>query len=197
MQSFKIINYLVIVVLLSVLPKNLNAQTDLQGGDIAILGVNANSAACGGSGGTDVVTFVAFKDITNGTEFDITDNGWERVSAGLWGDSEGTYRMTRTGGTIPAGTSFELTLITSFTATQTANPDWTFINLNVPSTFDRNVNMNSGGDQMYVMQGGVWENMMQLIVERCSMVLTQELFGMLMEVLNNQIYIQMLILVFS
>jgi gliding motility-associated-like protein len=158
MQSFKIINYLVIVVLLSVLPKNLNAQTDLQGGDIAILGVNANSAACGGSGGTDVVTFVAFKDITNGTEFDITDNGWERVSAGLWGDSEGTYRMTRTGGTIPAGTSFELTLITSFTATQTANPDWTFINLNVPSTFDRNVNMNSGGDQMYVMQGGVWDN---------------------------------------
>ncbi|MDB4539982.1 hypothetical protein N9231_06120, partial [Saprospiraceae bacterium] len=57
-----------------------------------------------------------------------------------------------------AGTSFELTLITSFTATQTANPDWTFINLNVPSTFDRNVNMNSGGDQMYVMQGGVWDN---------------------------------------
>ena len=158
MQSLNRTNYLFLVVLLFFLSKNLNAQADLQGGDIAILGVNANSSACGGSGGEDVITFVAFKDITNGTQFDITDNGWERVSAGLWGDSEGTYRMTRTGGTIPAGTSFELTLITSFTATQTANPGWTFTNLNVPSTLDRNVNMNSGGDQMYVMQGGNWNN---------------------------------------
>ena len=158
MQSLKSINYLFLVVLFFFLSNNLNAQADFQGGDIAILGVNANSSACGGSGGEDVITFVAFKDITNGTEFDITDNGWERASAGLWGDSEGTYRMTRTGGTITAGTSFELTLITSFTATQAANLGWTFTNLNVPSTFDRTVNMNSGGDQMYVMQGGIWNN---------------------------------------
>ncbi|MFK8008223.1 MAG: gliding motility-associated C-terminal domain-containing protein [Saprospiraceae bacterium] len=158
MQLLKSINYLFLVVFLFFIPNDFNAQTNLEGGDIAILGVNANSSACGGSGGEDVVTFVAFKDILNGTQFDITDNGWERASTGFWGDSEGTYRMTRTGGTITAGTSFELILVTSFTATQAANPDWTFTNLNVPSTLDRNVNMNSGGDQMYVMQGGDWNN---------------------------------------
>ncbi|MFT5168801.1 MAG: hypothetical protein ACI8P3_004046, partial [Saprospiraceae bacterium] len=136
-----------------------DAQTMLEGGDIAILGVNANNNACSGSSGSgeDVITFVAFNDITNGTEIDLTDNGWERTTPNRWGDSEGTLRFNYNGGSISAGTSFNLIFRGNLTATQAANPNWTITDLNNAPV--GTLNMNSGGDQIYIMQSGVWDNM--------------------------------------
>ena len=137
------------------------AQTILEGGDIAIMGVNAQNNGCSGNSGSgeDVVTFVAFQDIVNGTLIDITDNGWERVNPFTWGDSEGTYRFERTGGTIPAGTTFNFTLRSDIGTSQAVTPGWVISDLNVPPPGITSVNMNSGGDQLYIMQNGIWDNL--------------------------------------
>ena len=139
----------------------MEGQTSLEGGDIAILGVNTNNNACSGysGAGEDVITFVAFKDITNNTVIDFTDNGWERVNINAFGDTEGTFGFTRTGGLIPAGTSFEITFRGSLAATQAINAGWTVTDLNLDPPLSFNLNMNSGGDQIFVMQGGTWNNM--------------------------------------
>jgi gliding motility-associated-like protein len=134
-------------------PDFLAAQTKLIAGDLAIISVNANDAACSGNS-IDRVSFVCFRDITTGTTLDITDNGWERLNLGKWGNSEGFVRVTRTGPTIPAGTviTFEFPPIgnTSYKATAPDNA-WSFAENSINS-----VNLNSGGDQFYFMQGGVW-----------------------------------------
>ncbi len=157
--SFFVPKVFITLLFLWLVPFIIEAQITLEGGDIAVLGVNANNNACSGSSGSgeDVVTFVSFKDITNGTEIDLTDNGWERSVSNRWGDSEGALRCTYSGGTISAGTSFNLIFRGDLTATQAANPSWTITDLNLAPV--GTLNLNSGGDQIYVMQGGVWDNM--------------------------------------
>ena len=79
--------------------------TVLSPGDIAVLGLNSNIASCvGGSAGDDEISFVCFQDITSGSAIEMTDNGWERINTGQWGNTEGVIQAVRTGGTIPAGT---------------------------------------------------------------------------------------------
>jgi hypothetical protein len=71
------------------------AQTVLGPGDIVVIGLSANINGCNGSttGGQDEFSFVCFKDITVGTEFFITDNGYERTTPGRFGDTEGVLRI--------------------------------------------------------------------------------------------------------
>ncbi|QQR86254.1 MAG: hypothetical protein IPJ76_16935 [Flavobacteriales bacterium] len=133
---------------------NDSPPTALQRGDLVIVGVNANTNACGGGVGDDEVSFFCFKDITTGTTIDITDNGYERCNAGLWGNNEGTVRASRIGPTIPRGTVITF----RFTATgvySSLAPDasWGFTNLNGGGNV---LNMNSGGDQLFFGQAGVW-----------------------------------------
>ena len=136
----------------SVVPSDV---VNFQQGDLAIVAVNANNGACSGNSGEDVVYFVAFEDIEVGTTFDITDNGWERVNANEFGDTEGILRFTRSGATIPAGTIFSIIFGQNLTETSTANPDWSIGSVSGGLT---NVNLNSGGDQFFVMQGGTWND---------------------------------------
>jgi hypothetical protein len=143
----------------------LNGQTTLNYGDIAIVGVASNigdddiSAYCetGNATGRDRISIVCFKDLTAGTTIDLTDNGWERLIAGKWGNSEGFLSITRTGGTIPAGTTitFELPRTSSGQNPVCIVPDdnWSYASLGT-----RYVNFGSNGDQLYLMQDGVWNN---------------------------------------
>lgn len=132
----------------------IKAQTRLESGDLAIIQVNANNSACSGTA-VDRISFICFKDITAGTSIDITDNGWERLTPGRWGNSEGFVRATRSGNTIPAGTviTFEFPPIGNNTY-RAILPDgnWTFSAQGSLNT----ANLNSGGDQFYFMQGGIW-----------------------------------------
>ncbi len=132
----------------------LGAQTLLQPGDLAVLGVNANLSTCG-EDPDDLISFVCFKDIEPNTVIQITDNGWERTEPGLWGNSEGFIEATRTGPTIPAGTAitFRLPAFGSDYQASTPDADWTFEQLSVNS-----LNFNSGGDQIHFLQGGNWED---------------------------------------
>lgn len=136
------------------------AGTLLKRGDFLVMGVNATNI-CGVGPGTgasaDEISFVCFRDITIGTTLDITDNGYNRSAAypGSWGDTEGVVRLTRTGGTIFAGTIITIRFDAGGNG-YAISPDanWSFTNLNSGGTF----NLNSGGDQFHFMQGGNWIN---------------------------------------
>lgn len=141
-----------------------SAQTVLMPGDLMVLAYATDLGACGLPAEADEISFVCFTDIETGTTIDITDNGWEHSFAGFWGDSEGTIRMTRTGGTITRGTviTFQGWLNAGVWTYRVISPDnqWTFTNLNVPGG---PLNMDNGmagvgGDQVYFMQGGEWDN---------------------------------------
>ncbi len=151
--KYKVTLYCFIIFALFI-TKNANAQTTLDPGDIAIIGVNADND-CNSEPSQDVVSFIAFKDITNGTAIDITDNGWERVFPDFFGDSEGTFRFTYNAGTIAAGTTFELFFDGDVNVTNGNNPSWDVTDLNF--SFG-GLNMNSSGDQIFVMQDGIWDN---------------------------------------
>lgn len=127
-----------------------NGATTIQPGDFAVIGVNANNGSCEAGTG-DSIYFVCFKDIQSGTTIDITDDGYERVNAGQFGNTEGFYRVTYTGATIPAGQ-----LITWYFPNSgvpaTLATGWAVTNLGSTSGF----NFNSGGDQMFFLQGGTY-----------------------------------------
>lgn len=128
--------------------------TILEKGDILVLAVNADNGLVSGIAGEDELSFVCFKNITNGTVFEITDNGWERQNANQWGDNEGTIRITRTGADLPAGTV--ITFRFAFGNYSAVSPDnsWQFSDLNGGNAFD----INNGGEQIFFLQGGAWTN---------------------------------------
>lgn len=136
-----------------------SAQTVLYPGDIAILGVATDMGGCGFPAESDEFSFVCFRDITSGTSIDFTDNGWETASAGLWGDGEGTLNLTRTGGTIAAGTVITIRAVNNagnWTYTVAGfSPGWALGQINNPGGI---FNLEPGGDQIYIMQGGTWDN---------------------------------------
>ena len=131
--------------------------TILEKGDLAIIAINTQYLS---SGSDDETCFFAFQDITTGTAIDFTDNGYERVNQGLWGETEGVIRIERTGGTITKGTVICIQgaghLEDDFTikicgVDDTAN--WTISSLNGIYNFDLN-----GEDQIWILQNGNWSN---------------------------------------
>jgi len=124
-------------------------------GDFAVLSVCSNINCQGGANGDDEISFMCFRDINPGDEFIITDNGYQRLYANMWGNSEGTYRIVRTGSTIPAGTVITIRLHNTSPYFEGVYPDnnWSMTNLNFAGT---SVVLNSNGDQIFFMQGGTW-----------------------------------------
>ncbi|MEL7121112.1 MAG: hypothetical protein AAFO07_16795 [Bacteroidota bacterium] len=131
-------------------------QTILQPGDLAIVGVNTNLSGCGGDGGEDEISLICFKDIEPGTVLQFTDNGWQRLNPGQWGNSEGFIVATRNADApiIPAGNLivFRFPAITEDIQTVLPDNEWTFQRISINA-----LNFNSGGDQLYIMQGGIWD----------------------------------------
>jgi hypothetical protein len=137
---------------------NDSPATVLEPGDLVIVGVNSNTFACGGgSGGEDQVSFFCFKPIEFGTTILITDNGYSRCTAGLWGNNEGTVQITRTGLAIPAGQviTLRITNTSGPTNVQGVAPDANWSCVGAAGLLNA-INLNSGGDQLFFGQGGVW-----------------------------------------
>lgn len=136
---------------------NDSPATVLAPGDLVIVGVNANNGACpGGSTAEDFISFFCFKPIQYGTRIILTDNGYERCTAGRWGNGEGTVELERTGPAIPAGQVITIRVTNSAGTGNVVGlaPDggWSCTSLNGGQLF----NLNAGGDQVFFMQGGVW-----------------------------------------
>ncbi|MES2546044.1 MAG: T9SS sorting signal type C domain-containing protein [Bacteroidota bacterium] len=135
--------------------------TILQKGDLAIVAVNTTAAS---SGSEDEFSFVCLENISPGTTLFITDNGYERVSAGLWGNTEGVISITRTGSILTKGTIITIHTVdngvndtSDFTVYTcgTTDANWTKgVVSPATSFFDLNKN-----DQMWIMQGGSWGNL--------------------------------------
>ena len=128
----------------------------LERGDLAVVGLCSNISACisGTNAGDDEISFVCFKDITPGTLLDLTDNGWQRVNSDEWGNSEGYYRIKRTGSTIEKGTVITIRLHNTSPYVEGVFPDndWD-LDIRTGSLV-----MNSNGDQIFFMQNGTWNN---------------------------------------
>ncbi|TDP58885.1 T9SS sorting signal type C domain-containing protein [Flavobacterium dankookense] len=137
---------------------DISTVTILSPGDLAVLAVNTNTEI---ASGTDLISFVCFRDLLPGTTLFITDNGYERQFANLWGGTEGVIVLTRTGSTLPKGT-----IITIETTTANATLGSHF-NVYTCGSIDANwtksgiggsgFNLNSD-DDVWFMQGGVWTN---------------------------------------
>lgn len=138
---------------------DISTVTVLNPGDLAVLAVNTNTEI---ASGTDLISFVCFRDLLNGTTLYITDNGYERRFAGLWGGTEGVIVLTWNGGVpLPKGT-----IITIETTTANATLASHF-NIYTCGTIDSNwtksviggsgFNLNTD-DDVWFMQGGVWTN---------------------------------------
>ncbi|MCB0669252.1 MAG: hypothetical protein KDC80_25690, partial [Saprospiraceae bacterium] len=137
-------------------------QAILYPGDVAVLGLASNVGGdqgnCTSDGqfqGRDRISFVCFKEITTGSVIDFTDNGWERINPGLWGNTEGFIRAARIGDAIPAGTiiTFEFPPTQTGHLAITPDADWEFQLLGTNA-----LNFNDSGDQLYILQGGTWDN---------------------------------------
>jgi uncharacterized protein YaiE (UPF0345 family) len=141
--------------------------TKLDYGDLAIVAVNTNVQDYFSSldAGTDEIRFLCFKDITPDTRIDMTDNGYEKATAGKWGDTEGLVSITRKNSTLPAGTVIVLR------GHGQASKWHIFIgdgsNTHNLINDDANWSVSDGGsgdnlfdlnveDQVWMMQGGDW-----------------------------------------
>ncbi|MFC0603257.1 beta strand repeat-containing protein [Winogradskyella pulchriflava] len=140
-------------------PFDITNTTTLLPGDLAILAVNVN---IDDGNGSDQVAFVCFQDILPGTTFYLTDNGYEREFAGLWGGTEGVIEITRTGTTLAKGTVIVFQGNNGNTTSGShfdiytcgsVDTNWTKSVLAGGSGF----NLNSD-DDIWIMQGGVWVN---------------------------------------
>ena len=132
--------------------------TVLSPGDLAIVGVNANTNGCSGVAGDDEISFFCFKEITYHTKIILTDNGYSRCTPGKWGTGEGTVEMYRTGPAIPAGQVITFRVNGSspgINNVYSVAPDanWTCASIGILGTA---LNLNVGGDQLFFMQGDTW-----------------------------------------
>jgi hypothetical protein len=134
--------------------------TVLAPGDLAVLAINTNTES---PSGCDLISFVCFRDLLPGTTLFITDNGYERRFAGLWGGTEGVITITRTGAVLPKGTIITIqSTVTTGNVTSGSHYDvytcgaidtnWT-----KSAIGGSGFNLNSD-DDVWFMQGGVWTN---------------------------------------
>lgn len=137
---------------------DISVVTVLAPGDLAVLAINTNTES---PAGCDLISFVCFRDLLPGTTLFITDNGYERKTAGLWGGTEGVITITRTGAVLPKGTI--ITIVTT-TPNVTSGSNYEVYTC---GTVDTNwtksaiggsgFNLNSD-DDVWFMQGGIWTN---------------------------------------
>lgn len=137
--------------------------TSFEKGDLLILAFNNNRTNGLNGVNGDEISFFALKDITNGTVFYMTDNGYERNFAGRWGTTEGILKIQKSSGaTILAGTILTIGLKNS----SGANPsDFLILNqcgTDITSQFTLSLIGTGAGfnvnaqDDVWFGQGGAW-----------------------------------------
>lgn len=142
---------------------DISVVTVLAPGDLAVLAINTNTES---PAGCDLISFVCFRDLLPGTTLFITDNGYERKTAGLWGGTEGVITITRTGAVLPKGTIITIqSTVTTGNVTSGSHYDvytcgaidtnWTKTAVSGGGVGGFNLNSD---DDVWFMQGGVWTN---------------------------------------
>ncbi|MEO5907342.1 MAG: hypothetical protein ABIQ11_11485, partial [Saprospiraceae bacterium] len=142
------------------------SQSVFQSGDAAIIGVATNLGLCGFTDEGDQVSFFFYSELEMGTNFDITDNGWENSNPGLWGDGEGTLKIWRIGPDLPAGTIITLETTNmgagnwTYDIVDPADGGWLITYFNGPG-MGGPFNIEDVGDQIFLLQSPpftAWNN---------------------------------------
>lgn len=135
------------------------AITLLEYGDLAVLAVNTNGTV------GDEFTVVSFVDILPNTAIDFTDNGYERMYEGFWGNTEGVLRFARQNSVLSAGKVITFEVIGNvinpvldsncnvYVDGLLDNSNWTVQGIGGSGIGGFNFN---DSDQLWVMQGGSW-----------------------------------------
>lgn len=145
------------------------AQTQLEKGDIVVLGSNFrnnnNDCTTAANNYYDNIYLISFKQIDHGTIIDITDNGYYRTSNNSFGTAEGVLRLKRTGASISAGVIFSINIngnSLNSSTTKIGNQNdingWDVSNLNNSLSNSSTFALSGSGDQFFIMQGGSWLN---------------------------------------
>lgn len=150
------------------LTSNINPGTYLEAGDVAILGFSTNRS----SNNEDEIIIVFFKDITDQTTIDITDNAYMKCAvtdpatatnpvlgplnpnSGGFGVTEGWIRLTYNGTTpFPKGRTVTVRISsTSVSIPAPASSGWSGV------IFISGFNLNQVGEQIFFLQGGTPSN---------------------------------------
>lgn len=133
----------------SIILNQLQAQTTLSAGDIAVIGFKTNTST---DAGNDAIKLVSLVDLQCNTEFIVTDNNWRNSAPIGWACDDDEFGITITcNTTIAAGSIFYIdvsaaggtAICSGGTITKTA----------IGNPWGTDYGLSSGGDNIYVLQG--------------------------------------------
>jgi hypothetical protein len=164
-SSLYLLSSFLFILTLFITNQNLQAQTVLSQGDMAVVGVNAtNGSGCSGAatGTDDLISIVFFKPITTNTQFCMTDcayntNATPATNDDTWTTTEGALCFTYNGATtIPAGTLITIEVsggIATILVNSPYSGSWT---ATYPYPALNAFNLNSSGDQIFFYQTDIF-----------------------------------------
>jgi hypothetical protein len=127
----------------------LQAQTTLSAGDIAVIGFKTNTST---DAGNDAIKLVTLVDLQCNTEFIVTDNNWRNSAPIGWACDDDEFGIIITcNTTIAAGSIFYIDVSA---AAGTANCSGGSITKTaIGNPWGTDYGLSSGGDNIYVLQG--------------------------------------------
>lgn len=137
-----------ILLALILLTSQLQSQTILTAGDIAVIAFKTNNNT---DGGNDAVKFVTMVDLLCNTKFIVTDNNWNN-SSNSWACNDDEFGVEITCSTaIAAGSVFYLSLDAAGDLATCSGGTITKTSLGSP--WGTNFGLSSQGDNVYILQG--------------------------------------------
>ena len=133
----------------SLILNQLQAQTTLSAGDIAVIGIKTNTNT---DAGNDAIKLVNLVDIQCNTTFIITDNNWRNSSPIGWACDDDEFGLLITcNTTISAGSIFYIDV--SAAGGTAVCSGGTITKTAIGNPWGTDYGLSSGGDNIYILQG--------------------------------------------
>jgi hypothetical protein len=125
-----------------------HAQTVLSAGDIAIIGFKTNNNT---DGGNDAIKLLVLRELDCNTSFIVTDNNWNRTTNSWFCDNDEFAVQLTVTSTILAGSIIYIEVDAAGNPVSSSTGSITKASLGNP--WGSNFGLNSGGDNIFVLQG--------------------------------------------
>ena len=138
-----------VFLLFSLIVNQLQAQTTLSEGDIAVIGFKTNTTT---DAGNDAIKLVNLVDLECNTTFIITDNNWRNSSPIGWACDDDEFGLLITcNTTISAGSIFYIDV--SAAGGTAVCSGGTITKTAIGNPWGTDYGLSSGGDNIYILQG--------------------------------------------
>jgi hypothetical protein len=138
-----------VFLLFSLIVNQLQAQTTLSAGDIAVIGFKTNTNT---DAGNDAIKLVNLVDLECNTTFIITDNNWRNSSPIGWACDDDEFGLLITCNTsISAGSIFYIDV--SAAGGTAVCSGGTITKIAIGNPWGTDYGLSSGGDNIYILQG--------------------------------------------